>query len=310
MSHYLLLVIGDNPKNQLAPFQEEDGKNSKYVVFETQYKKEEFKKEAQNIMDKIKDRSELVEKYKSYFNKGNYTKMFYDWNGGFECEETGNWGHWVNPNAKWDWYELGGRWRGFFKLKKGSKGIIGKSGGLRNKQPKIGYVDQALKKDIDFKGMKKEAAKQALERYNKVEYLFGGSIPKLQFTWDYLINHEDFKNKDRYELLKIYNNQEGLLKFNKIKSENNFSQEDKSFLNFLDLDDYQCTKKQFIQHHENSVLSTFAVLKNGQWYEKGKIGWWGVAHNEKEQDQWNKEFDNLINDLEDNTLLSVYDCHV
>jgi len=32
-------------------------------------------------------------------------------------EKTGKYGYWENPNAKWDWYQLGGRWNGFFKMK-------------------------------------------------------------------------------------------------------------------------------------------------------------------------------------------------
>lgn len=27
-------------------------------------------------------------------------------------------GYWKNPNSKWDWYQIGGRWRGFFPVKK------------------------------------------------------------------------------------------------------------------------------------------------------------------------------------------------
>lgn len=27
---------------------------------------------------------------------------------------TGERGYWYNPNAKWDWYEIGGRWSGYF----------------------------------------------------------------------------------------------------------------------------------------------------------------------------------------------------
>ena len=42
-------------------------------------------------------------------------------------------GYWENTNARWDWYKLGGRWKGFFHLKKGKN------------------VDQAKKGDIDFK---------------------------------------------------------------------------------------------------------------------------------------------------------------
>ena len=41
-----------------------------------------------------------------------------DWCGYEERDpETGKYGYWHNPKAKWDWHELGGRWTGFFKLK-------------------------------------------------------------------------------------------------------------------------------------------------------------------------------------------------
>lgn len=30
-------------------------------------------------------------------------------------EATGKRGYWQNPNAKWDWYQIGGRWAGYFE---------------------------------------------------------------------------------------------------------------------------------------------------------------------------------------------------
>lgn len=32
---------------------------------------------------------------------------------------TGKKGCWINPNARWDWYEIGGRWSNLLKLKNG-----------------------------------------------------------------------------------------------------------------------------------------------------------------------------------------------
>lgn len=36
----------------------------------------------------------------------------YDYN-----EELKTWGYWHNPNKKWDWYSVGGRWSGLLQLK-------------------------------------------------------------------------------------------------------------------------------------------------------------------------------------------------
>lgn len=57
-------------------------------------------------------------------------------------------------------------------------------------------------------------------------------------------------------------------------------------------------------------ISTFAIIKDGKWYEKGEMSWWCVVNNEKETKDWNKEFTQLLKDIPDETLLSVYDCHI
>jgi len=152
MSHYACLVIGDNPEQQLAPYNE----------------------------------GIEVPEYK------------------IESGEMSTY----NPQSKWDWYILGGRWKGFFKLKKNEKGIVGKSSIFNNKRKND--CDQARKKDIVLK----------------------------------------------------------------------------------------------------SIKPTFAVVKDGKWYERGEMGWWAYALNEKEKKEWEKEFKKLIADLPNNTLLSVYDLHI
>lgn len=57
-------------------------------------------------------------------------------------------------------------------------------------------------------------------------------------------------------------------------------------------------------------LQTHAVLKDGNWYERGEMGWWGVVHNEKDSSKWDEELKKLIAGLPDDTLISIYDCHI
>lgn len=55
-----------------------------------------------------------------------------------------------NPNSKWDWYSIGGRWSGrLLKLKNGEVGLMGEEGAF-GFNGKDGYVDSALVKNIDF----------------------------------------------------------------------------------------------------------------------------------------------------------------
>ena len=66
-----------------------------------------------------------------------------------ECElneETGRRGYWQNPNARWDWYEVGGRFRGMLRASRGSRAVPERLGG---RYPK-GRYDSARVGDCDF----------------------------------------------------------------------------------------------------------------------------------------------------------------
>ena len=68
------------------------------------------------------------------------------------------------------------------------------------------------------------------------------------------------------------------------------------------------TKESFIKRQ--SQISTFAVLKDGKFYKRGKMGWWGCVSDEKDEDKWNEEWNNLVDSVSDDTLLTVVDCHI
>ena len=172
--------------------------------------------------------------------------------------QKNRYGYWHNSNAKWDWYELGGRWCGFFKLS--AVNVYGKIGnhGHFGKPAEKGYVDQTLKGNIDFKGMVLEKTKKAEEDWIKIQ-----------------------------ELLKENKTTDAYFEYGWEKDE---------------------TKESYIKR--NSSTHTFAVIKDGKFYERGKMGWWGVISDSKEYDKWIEEFDKLIDGLSDDTLLSVYDCHI
>ena len=49
-------------------------------------------------------------------------------------------GYWCNPNARWDWWEIGGGWRGLLRLRLGKSGYNASNG----------RCDAALVADCDF----------------------------------------------------------------------------------------------------------------------------------------------------------------
>lgn len=215
-----------------------------------------------------------------------------NWAGIKKDPNIGKYGYWENPNAKWDWYKLGGRWTGFFKLKSGKEGSIG-SPGLMTVPANPGYADQCKKSDIDIEEMRFSEANRAAERYDKVHKIIG--LESLKYKWSDLLEKVEANEISIGEARALYNSQKFIKKF---REEIGFDDAE-SFL--IDRDDY-------IKNHVNSTLSTFAVLKDGKWYERGKMGWWGIVMDEK--NDWDAEFHKLFDSLPDDTMLSVYDCHI
>jgi hypothetical protein len=197
-----------------------------------------------------------------------------------------------NPKSKWDWYELGGRWTGFLKLKEGERGETGKQG-LMTSPAKQGYADSALLGDIDIDGMVAEAMEDATKRWRKAHALINGEPYK---KWDEV--------KELYPIVSeardFYNSQPPVKRFN----------ESREFGFFSSPEDFDISLSDYATKAGNSAISTFAVIKNGEWYEKGEMGWWGMVHNESDQDQWDAKIAELIKGLPDDTLISIYDCHI
>lgn len=62
-------------------------------------------------------------------------------------EEQQDYGYWENPNAKWDWWQIGGRWKGLLKAKDGNKGEISLVAPIPDRE---GRCAQAKVGDINF----------------------------------------------------------------------------------------------------------------------------------------------------------------
>lgn len=390
MSHFCVLVIGDNVEKQLAPYQENNMGccPEEYLKFVDEEKDCKDKYENEIVKKVVMPDGKLLREIKFKDLYSTFEEYMKNWCGFKNRDEkTGRYGYWENPNKKWDWWIIGGRWRGFFKMKPslllssdgslneeiiryknrfgfsdgefetlilmyknnnekflkivkkyGSidkdiinsiknvinknevnenisyrKGLLGEKSCFDETEEALFYgkADQALKKDIDFDSMIKEAEKEATKKYNMVYNLFNGDF-KLEYRWKDLIddNNENYNKLSIEEKRKIYHNQKILLFKQKLREKKNLTKEEDDFLTWENLEDFQCSKDEYIEKCKNKRITTFAVIKNEKWYEKGEMGWWGCVSDEKNQDEWNKEFNKLVYDLPDDVLLTIVDCHI
>lgn len=302
MSHFTCMVIGKKPEDQLAPYSEqiemperatEQVSDEDMIRFYTHYIQEEQGTKEVNI----NMTPEAFEKM--------YDKKGKGWNGGMWKKHTdGTWWEYstYNPQAKWDWYSLGGRWSGcYMKLKKGAKGTTGESGVFDNN---VG-IDAALKKDIDFEAIRKEVEDEATQRWDAVNtFLDENKVSREYTSWEKV--REMFPN-EMDKVRNWYHAQEIVKKFNEFNTKN-----DHNYAGFMGngVTPYLVSKEEYVKRAGDGSFSTFAVVKDGQWYEKGEMGWWGIVSNKSDQDEWNQKVWELLQAIPEDTLISIYDCHI
>lgn len=214
-----------------------------------------------------KSEEEAKENLKLSFEKL-YKKYGEDWNSNtWKKNSNGEWFEYskYNPNSKWDWYQVGGRWSGMLKVKKGKTGEMGeKSWCNEDEEIDEDCCDQVKKGYIDFSPDKKK-------------------LKESSRFWELVVEEKPLKKGE----------------------EKPFSMYKKEYYTERYKD-----KKTYARI--NSEFGTFAVLKDGEWFEKGEMGWFGCSsETNKEAIKWdNSFFDKFIKDLSDETLLTVVDCHI
>lgn len=70
-------------------------------------------------------------------------------------------------------------------------------------------------------------------------------------------------------------------------------------------------KRGHIANFEDVVRqNVFAILKRGEWHEKGEMGWFAIVRDEKPNDEWEAQKMALIADVDDDEYVSLYDLHI
>lgn len=270
---------------------------------------EEFRvkdpKDPMGFMTKNEPPAELERRVVPFKEKfPTFDEYVQSWHGREERDETmKRYGYWQNPNAKWDWYEVGGRWAGYFQLKNGRRGGKGSQYNFTGRLEATGdKADICLKDAVDFEAMRNEYEVRAIKRYD----LVWGAIEGTQEPepWEHI--REKFKD-DIDEARKQYHDQSRVKAFQELCN----SEEGREIFGFFaSVEEYQVPREQYIQNARNNAAVPFAILKDGKWYEQGKMGWWGIATNEKDPETWNSMVAKLMDDLPGDTILAACDCHI
>lgn len=203
----------------------------------------------------------------------------------------------TNPNAKWDWYQVGGRWSGFFKLKPGATGALGSRGLMgASRSTEHGRADVLTKGAIDLESMRNDAALRAAADWDRHASITNGA------RWEPWAAVRDKYPGDHEKAREFYNEQPAVIAMRNDKAFNR--------RHWDGVDEFLTPRDKFIERAKGRAVTTFAVVYNGEWSARGSMGWFGAVSDAMDEDKWAELFNALIDGLPDDTLLTVVDCHI
>jgi hypothetical protein len=141
--HFPVLIVGQNPERQLEPFYEDmrtafndctdeyktefENGTMECVAYKDGRKFSKYDKSLVGcwVQKDVLDPKEFVCPKGAKLEHIKFNKFYPDfetymreWHNE-EPDASGRYGCWYNPQAKWDWYQLGGRWKDMLPLRDG-----------------------------------------------------------------------------------------------------------------------------------------------------------------------------------------------
>jgi len=240
-----------------------------------------------------------------------------DWHG----QKERPYGYLGNPNAKWDWYLIGGRWTGLLKLKAEvalQEEIIagnGRPGIMTSPNDDPTQCDWTLSKYVDWEGILTAQLENKMSSYHS----FQEALANVVFPKDEYVDEEENVLKRARETWNDNTGRgENCRKF--FRTQTDFLRNcladielwDKG-IHFFDTFE-ECADRMYKTEDEYREIFcadalTFAYVDTeGMWHEKAEMGFWAMTRNENEK--YDKEFWEFIKSLDDEQRVYVVDCHI
>jgi hypothetical protein len=295
VSHFIVLVIGTNIEKQLVPFDEDF--REVFADLTEKYRKQYDEDSAFVVQDKqglwqltCENAGGISTRFNMMYQTFEvFCKCWHE----EEPYENSRYGYMHNPQAKWDWYQVGGRWSGYFKAKPGTQGHLGEIS--QGNPPEAGWFDVMRKGDIDFNAMILEAQVEANKKYDLYEAAIAGlEVPK---TWQEF--HKDFDDID--DARTAY----AALPYNKALRDAKLDSWAGDAVKIFGVG-----RDAYVKRAGYNTFVPYAVLKDGEWVAKGEMGWFGMSNESVEQDVWHERIAEMLLALPDDTIITAVDCHI
>lgn len=224
-----------------------------------------------------------------------------------------------NPDSKWDWYQVGGRWSGYFPVKqpldmdRAGELIQGRRSWTNEDQPRDAWtVDGGPVGLLDLDLLRDRKGTEAGERYDAYQALVQGlpeALPFRVFSEDaqahvaLLTNRQEISETwDRAR--ETYQSQP---RVRAARNSETFKWDFECLIN-----EFSVSREFYVEKARQAAVPGFALLTpEGEWVAPGEMGWFGMSTNSEEDTAMFKAKANgYIESLDPETLLIAVDCHI
>jgi hypothetical protein len=223
-----------------------------------------------------------------------------------------------NPDSKWDYYRIGGRWARYFPLRSGASrfhsGVIStplswewKDTPADQIPARASYVEGGPKFLLDLDRLRDEKEKEAAKDYDEF-HEFAKDYPKAQ-GWQSLVDETDaIPGKERGAAIErcrqVYRAQPLV---QAMKEDPRYRSSWSS-----PIDTYSGNREDFLAKARREAVPGYALLTlDKEWAAAGEMGWFGLGSDTDDSTKEYKEFANeYLDNLDDDVILVVLDLHI
>ena len=211
-----------------------------------------------------------------------------------------------SPDSRWDWWQVGGRWTGWFQVRPEYIGhddmINGKPGLMTRANTDTDRCDGGPKRVLDFARTRDWAQVDEAERYAKFQKLVEGT-PEAQLWSSFIARHE--ADKDGYPIGQARSDYHAQPRVQALKGT------DFDWDTSEAIERFQRPREEVLARAAARAVPGRALLTlDGQWKEPGTMGWWGMStdtpESEDEYYAWANEY---VDSLDDEIVLVLVDVH-
>ena len=202
----------------------------------------------------------------------------------------------TNPNYKWDWWTIGGRWQGMFENRKGQK------------------CDYLRKGDWPLEEVLERETNRYLRYYDDVNAVLAQypDVRGFEEIRDEMLAQGSNVDAAR----KFYWDQPGVTAAMQVKR---FDATKEELADRWDegrvvsrwgngLSDFLKPRDEYAKKIGWQVVGTYAILDDDGWHEKGKMGWFGMSSDDDES--WSIKAMERMRSLPDDHYIVAVDCHI